>query len=126
MSCTGKKSLAARRRAKNLDLLIEQGATSDLVIIYKEDGVPVSLDGATVHAQFRERISSPTALIDLSVGDGFSLVPAEGKILMVIAPAKTKDLKIFSGVWDMLITFADGSKFRLLKGKWELDRGVTR
>lgn len=128
MSCSSNKAVSARRRSKQLDLYIEQGATFMIPIVYKEDDVPVDLTGATVRSQFREKINSAEPILDLSseVGGGLVITPLEGKIEMTIADDQTEDLKTYKGVWDMLITFANGEKFRILKGNWELDRGVTR
>ena len=128
MSCNSNQAVSARRRSKHLDLYIEQGATFMIPIVYKENDLPVDLTGATVQSQFRERINSAVALLDLSsVPDGgLVITPLEGKIVMTITDEQTKDLKAYKGVWDMLITFPSGEKFRILKGEWELDRGVTR
>ena len=128
MSCNSNQAVSARRRSKRLDLYIEQGATFMIPIVYKEDDLPVDLTGATVRSQFREKINSAVALLDLTSAPGGGLVvtPLEGKIVMTITDEQTQDLKVYKGVWDMLITFPSGEKFRILKGEWELDRGVTR
>lgn len=127
MSC-GTSEVSAQRHSKKLDLLIEQGATFEIPIVYKEDNQPVDLTGATVKAQFRERISSadPVISLDNGVDGGLVVTPLDGKIVMTILPEQTETLKVYKGVWDMLITFADGTKFRILQGNWTLDRGVTR
>ena len=128
MTCTTNTTVSSRRRSKQLDLLIEQGATFSIPIVYKEDNVAVDLTGATVRCQFREKINSAIPLLDLSTdaGEGLVLTPLEGKIVMTITDIQTEDMKIWAGVWDMLITFPSGEKFRILKGHWTLDRGVTR
>ena len=128
MSCSNNKAVSARRRAKQLGLYIEQGTTFSIPIVYKEDDTPVDLTGAVVRSQFREKVNSAAVLLDLDSGPGGGLVitPLEGKIVMTITDAQTSALKVYFGVWDMLITFASGEKFRILKGEWELDRGVTR
>lgn len=128
MSCNSNQAVSARRRSKRLDLYIEQGATFMIPIVYKENDLPVDLTGATVQSQFREKINSAVALLDLTSepGEGLVITPLEGKIVMTITDEQTKDLKVYKGVWDMLITFPSGEKFRILKGEWELDRGVTR
>jgi hypothetical protein len=128
MSCTTNTTVSSRRRSKQLDLLIEQGATFSIPIVYKEDTLPVDLTGATVHCQFREKINSPLALLNLSSGvnGGLVVTALEGKIVMTITGAQTDVMKIWTGVWDMVITFPSGEKFRILKGQWTLDRGVTR
>ena len=128
MSCSNNKAVSARRRAKQLGLYIEQGTTFSIPIVYKEDDLPVDLTGATVRSQFREKIHSNAHLLELtsSPGGGLVVTPVEGKIVMTITDVQTSALRVYAGVWDMLITFANGEKFRILKGDWELDRGVTR
>lgn len=128
MSCTTNTTVSSARRSKQLNLLIEQGATFSIPIVYKEDALPVDLTGATVQSQFREKINSALPLLDLSsaAGDGLVISPLEGKIVMTITGAQTDVIKIWTGVWDMVITFPSGEKFRILKGQWTLDRGVTR
>lgn len=127
MSCNPTSAVSARRRAKRLDLYIEQGADFEIPIVYKEDDVAVDLTGCTVRSQFRERINSADPLIDLSTPDeGLVLDGPAGKITMTISAAQTASLKIYKGVWDMLIIFPDGSLFRILQGAFEISRGVTR
>lgn len=126
MSCN-KKVVSARRRAGQLDLLIEQGATFQIPIVYKQDDLPVDLTGVVAKAQFREKISSLVPAISLeSPDDGLEIVPLEGKIIMTIDAATTAALKAYAGVWDMLLTFPDDTKVRILGGKWTVSRGVTR
>lgn len=126
MSCN-KKVVSARRRAGQLDLLIEQGATFQIPIVYKQDDLPVDLTGVVAKAQFREKISSLVPAISLESPDnGLEIVPLEGKIIMTIDAATTAALKAYAGVWDMLLTFPDDTKVRILGGKWTVSRGVTR
>lgn len=126
MSCN-KKVVSARRRAGQLDLLIEQGATFQIPIVYKQDDLPVDLTGVVAKAQFREKISSLVPVISLESPDtGLEIVPLEGKIIMTIDAATTAALKAYAGVWDMLLTFPDTTKVRILGGKWTVSRGVTR
>lgn len=128
MSCNKTSTVTARRRAKRLDLIIEQGATFEIPIVYKEDDIPFDLTGATVRSQFREKLNAAVPVLDLSTEPNEGLVvdgPA-GKITMTIPAAQSAALKVYKGVWDMLITMPDGTFFRILQGAWELDRGVTR
>lgn len=126
MSC-GKKVISSQQKAGLLDLDIEQGATFTIPIVYKKDGNPVNLTGVSARAQFRERINSAQPVIALTSPDGgLVITPLEGKIVMTIAPAVTAALKVYKGVWDMLLDFPDGSKVRILNGKFKVSRGVTR
>lgn len=127
MSCNN-NTISARRKAGKLNLYIEQGATFLIPFVYKEDGIPVDLTGVTAAAQFREKVSSLAPVISLTSepDGGLEIVPLEGKIVMTISAEITKALKAYGGVWDMLLTMADGSKVRILNGRFEVSRGVTR
>lgn len=126
MSCNTQIA-STRRRAARLDLYIEQGTTFEIPIIYKQDGLPVDLTGVTAHAQLREKVSSLVPLVDLASPDnGLVITPAEGKIVMTMTAAQTQALKVYKGVWDMLLTFSDGTKVRILNGQFTVSRGVTR
>lgn len=126
MSCTPTQTASALRRAKNLNLHLEQGAQFTIPIVYKEGDTVFNFTGATVKCQFREKVSSPTPIVDLSVGSGLTLTPLEGKIVMTVTAAQTAAMTVFKGVWDMLVTLPSGEKFRILTGEWEVSRGVTR
>lgn len=127
MSCNGRQTASSRRRAKRLNLYIEQGADFVLPIVYREDGEPVDLTGATIEAQLREKVNSANALISLGTASGtISIVPLEGRVIMRIDAAQTENFKIYRGVWDMRVTMPDGERFRLLTGEFEVGRGVTR
>lgn len=126
MSCTPTQTASTLRRAKNLNLHLEQGAQFMIPIVYKEGDDVFDFTGATVKCQFREKVSSVTPVIDLELGNGLELTPLEGKIVMTITAQQTAAMAIFKGVWDMLITLPSGEKFRILTGEWEVSRGVTR
>lgn len=127
MSDCQKKTVSARRRAGKLNLYIEQGATFQIPIVYKEDDAPVNLTGAIVKSQFREKVSHNTPLISLgSDSGGIVLDGPNGKITMTITAAQTGALKVYAGVWDMIVTFTNGEVIRILNGSFEVSRGVTR
>lgn len=126
MSCTPTQTASTLRRAKNLNLHLEQGAEFTIPIVYKEGDEVFDFTGADIKCQFREKVSSPTPVVDLSVGSGLELTPLGGKIVMTVTAAQTAALAVFKGVWDMLITLPTGEKFRILTGEWEVSRGVTR
>lgn len=125
--CTDKKTISARRRAGKLNLYIEQGASFEIPIVYKQDDQPVDLTDCIVRSQLREKVSSKDPLINLdSQVGGITLVPTEGKIIMKITATQTAELKVYKGVWDMIIIFPTGEVVRILNGSFEVSRGVTR
>ncbi len=124
MSCNG--SNVVIRKATEVALPIEQGSDFSMVVTYKEDDVVVDLTDATIRSQFREKTNSADALLDLSIGNGITVTPLEGKFKLTISAADTESITALSGVWDLIITLASGAKHRLLKGTWTLDKAVTR
>lgn len=127
MTCNSTPTVGSRRRAKKLNLEIDQGAVFNLPILYREDGVAVDLTGATAAAQFREKINSTSVVIGLTTAAGGLVVDgAAGRITMHIPATVTAALRVYKGVWDMLVTLADGEKFTMLTGEWKVRRGVTR
>lgn len=126
MSCNPNATATSRRSAKKLNLVIDQGMDFRLPVIYREDGVAVDLTDATAEATFREKMNSADSLLVLSPGSGTAIDGVDGRITLSILPAQTADLRIYKGVWDLVITLDGGELFRLLYGNWELRRGVTR
>lgn len=127
MTCD-KKTVSARRRAGKLNLYIEQGATFEIPIVYKQDDQPVDLTGCVIRSQFREKITSKEPVISLGSNPeaGIVIDPLAGKITMKISATQTAELKVYSGVWDMVIAFPNQEVVRILNGSFEVSRGVTR
>lgn len=123
--------------AGRYNLLIEQGATFEVELQYKDsNGVVVDLTGYSGRLQIRPSIGSPTAYLCLSSslnadgtglnfsGSNGSTPPASGSIGVYISAATSSMLTFNTGVYDLEI--ASGSFVtRLLQGNVQLSKEVT-
>jgi hypothetical protein len=123
--------------AGKYNLLIEQGATFELELQYKDsNGVVVDLTGYSGRLQIRPSIGSPTAYLCLSSSlnaDGTGLnfsgsngttPPTSGSIGVYISAMTSSMLTFNTGVYDLEI--ASGSFVtRLLQGNVQLSKEVT-
>jgi hypothetical protein len=123
--------------AGKYNLLIEQGATFELELQYKDsNGVVVDLTGYSGRLQIRPSIGSPTAYLCLSSSlnpDGTGLnfsgsngttPPTSGSIGVYISATTSSMLTFNTGVYDLEI--ASGSFVtRLLQGNVQLSKEVT-
>lgn len=121
--CGGPPTLYSRRRAGKINLVVEQGASFEFPIEYKEDDAPVDLTDCVAVCQFKQRVDQTDVLIQASV---VITNPAQGKMVLNIEPSQTLNLTVFEGVWDLIITFPDERVVRLLEGKFKVSRGVSR
>jgi hypothetical protein len=123
--------------AGRYNLLIEQGATFEVELQYKDsNGVVVDLTGYSGRLQIRPSIGSPTAYLCLSSslqpdgtglnfsGSNGSTPPTSGSIGLYISAATSSLLTFNTGVYDLEI--ASGSFVtRLLQGNVQLSKEVT-
>ena len=123
--------------AGKYNLLIEQGATFELELQYKDsNGVVVDLTGYSGRLQIRPSIGSPTAYLCLSSslnpdgtglnfsGSNDSTPPSSGSIGVYISAITSSLLTFNTGVYDLEI--ASGSFVtRLLQGNVQLSKEVT-
>ena len=123
--------------AGKYNLLIEQGATYQVEIQYKDSaGVAVDLTGYSGKLQIRPSIGSPIAYICLSSSlqpDGTGLnfsgsygttPPTSGSIGIYISAISSSLLTFDTGVYDLEITSGSFTT-RLLQGNVQLSKEVT-
>lgn len=109
------------------DLTIEQGTSFNITFTWSVDGTPVDLTGWDARAQVRSMVTSATALLDLTVGDGITLGDAAGTIALHVPVADTTALPApFEGVWDLELTSGVNTVTRLLEGGVTVTPEVTR
>lgn len=119
--------------AGTYDILIEQGATFEFTgTVQDADGNAIDLTGATLAAQIRKQASDPVLLATLTCA---LLVAASGtfKVSMTAADTAAIDVGQSGGAvrtltlasWDLLITYAGGTKERLLQGVAKISPRVT-
>ena len=114
--------------AGKYDFVIEQGATFDRSLTYKDPaGTPLNLTGYTARMQIRSGVSSPTVLLELTSANGRLVIdPLVGGITIYLEPVDTEGVMWKRGVYDLEIEAPDTSVTRLIEGNIELSREVTR
>lgn len=123
--------------AGKYNLLIEQGATYQVELQYKDsNGIPVDLTGYSGKLQIRPSIGSPTAYLCLSSSlnaDGTGLnfsgsygnnSPVSGTIGVYISAITSSMLTFNTGVYDLEIQ-SGSFVTRLLQGNVQLSKEVT-
>ena len=123
--------------AGRYNLLIEQGATFEIELQYKDsNGVVVDLTGYSGRLQIRPSVGSPTAYLCLSSslqpdgtglnfsGSNGSTPPTSGSIGVYISAATSSLLTFDTGVYDLEIQ-SGSFVTRLLQGNVQLSKEVT-
>jgi hypothetical protein len=116
------------------NITIEQGATFNLVALYRDSGgAIIPLTGWTARMQVRAAFNSPHPLLDLPGTDGtITVTGATGRIEVTIPAEVTAGLSLYgkasaSYVYDLEIAeTATGVVKRLLKGAVTVDAEVTK
>jgi len=110
--------------AGNHDFNIDQGTTWNRIITITQDGAPVNLTGFTARMQLRRTKSQSEAAISLSIGEGITITPLTGDILIELTAAQTASL---SGIYFYDLELVSGPVVsRCLEGKVFLCPEVTR
>ena len=114
--------------AGTYDFYIEQGATYQLVVTWKQpDGTPVDLTGYSARMQFRKTKTSTTVLFSGTTANGvISLGGAAGTVSITIPATSTDDFTFGCGVYDLELESAGGIVTRLIEGDVEVSKEVTR
>ena len=114
--------------AGKYDFYIEQGATFDQEIVWRDsNNSPVNLTGYTARLQIRKSVTATTPILTLTAENGkITLGGSTGKVTLYLAPSDTSPLTAFSGVYDLELQSASGFVTRLLEGQVEISREVTR
>ena len=123
--------------AGRYNLLIEQGATFEIELQYKDsNGVVVDLTGYSGRLQISPSVGSPTAYLCLSSslqpdgtglnfsGSNGSTPPTSGSIGVYISAATSSLLTFNTGVYDLEIQ-SGSFVTRLLQGNVQLSKEVT-
>jgi hypothetical protein len=110
-------------------LKINQGETLNQQVVWKVGSTPapVDLTGCSARMQVRSAVNSPTVLLELSTANGGLVLGGSlGTITFVMNAAATTALTWTQGVYDLEITFADGTVRRLMSGNVQVSPEVTR
>lgn len=110
------------------NITIEQGATFQLHLVYKDSGgTPIDISGYTARMQVRREYSSPTPLLDLNTENGgITLGDATGKVDVVAADTATRAITAKSGVYDLELISPGGVVTRLIGGTVLVTPEVTK
>lgn len=108
-------------------LSIEQNATFTRTFTVKDsNGNPIDLTGATAKVQIKQTYDSPSSVATYTTGAGITMGGAAGTIVLTITAAQTAAMpNSLVGVWDLLITWPDTTKQRLVRGTATVSPGVT-
>ena len=114
--------------AANYDITIEQGATFQLNLIWKDSaGAPIDLTGYTAKMQVRQRYASDDAVLSLSTTAGTIVLGGVAGTINITGPAAdTAAITIKQGVYDVELTSAGGIVTRLIEGCVAISPEVTR
>ena len=113
--------------AGSFDFTIEQGATFNLVMTWKIDGVAVNLTGYTARLQARVDVADTTTVLSMTTaGGGITLGGAAGTITLDQTATQTTALSVGSFVYDLEIISSAAVVTRLLQGELIISAEVTR
>lgn len=105
---------------------INQGATYDIIIIWKPDGSVVDLSSYTAKLHMRSSKESDDILIELTTENGKIVMGVDGQINLLVPAAETKEIEWTDAVYDLLVTSPTGYVSRVIEGKVTVSTGVTR
>jgi hypothetical protein len=110
------------------NLVIRQGETFKLDVIYKNSGSAVDITDWKARMQIRATHTSLVLIADLDNGDigGITLDGDAGKVSILIPADKTAAFSVVDGVYDIELEDPDGVVVRVLQGTTKLDLEVTR
>jgi hypothetical protein len=118
--------------AAKYNIAIEQGATWTLSLVYRLPNVDINTPGAAIDVsgcvaamQIRPTVGG-TTLVSLTETAGITVGDANGRIDVLITEAQTILLTVKKAVYDLYITFLDGTTVRLLEGAVAIDLTVTQ
>ena len=113
--------------AADYDLLIEQGATFELSIVWKDNAdTPIDISGYSARMQIRKTYDTePVISLTSALGGGITLGGVDGTIDITIPATITDDIEIRRGRYDLELELA-GVVTRLIQGAVDISREVTK
>lgn len=114
--------------AATYDILIEQGATFRLNLIWKDgNNTLVNLSGYSARMQIRRRYRDEAILLSLTSANGaIALGGSAGTITITASATGTATLPAKESVYDLELESADGTVTRLIEGGVTITPEVTR
>lgn len=113
--------------AADYDLLIEQGATFELSIVWKDNAdTPIDISGYSARMQIRKTYDTePVISLTSELGGGITIGGVDGTIDITIPATITDDIEIRRGRYDLELELA-GVVTRLIQGAVDISREVTK
>lgn len=119
--------------AGKYDFTIEQGATVDFSITYKDSvGNPINLTNYQARMQLKPDYADNTSVTYLTLssslnadGTGLVITPSSGSIKIFISAQQSDLLTFDTSLYDLEI-YSGSYVFRLMEGNVKLKRSVTR
>jgi hypothetical protein len=109
--------------AQTYNFEINQGTTFSFAMVFYDAGAGlIPLTTATLAAQIRPTAESQAILQEFTVTKG----PSTGRAEFSLTAAQTRNLSFSTAVYDVLVTFADGTALRVAQGSVTLSKQVTR
>lgn len=110
------------------DITIEQGATFQMNLVWKDaGGTPINLTGYSARMQVRRTYRADTAELSLtSPSGGITLGGALGTIAIIATAAQTAAITVLVGVYDLELVDAGGTVTRLIEGAVTISPEVTK
>jgi hypothetical protein len=87
------------------------------------NGVPADLQGASVKMDFREKIDYPVALT-LSTENG-GIIILDPNIGLIKMPPRIVEIPFGHYIYDLQVTYPDGTVKTYITGSWEIVPDVT-
>lgn len=114
--------------AATYDILVEQGATFRLDLVYKDSsGSPIDVSGYTARMQMRRTYDAPTPLLNLTTENGaITLGGVAGTLVVQATPELTRELPAKGGVYDLELVAPSGVVVRLIRGTVSVSPEVTK
>ena len=110
--------------AQTVNFEINQGETFSFAMVFRDASAGlIPLTTATLAAHIRPRAASQEILVDFTVTKDPLQI---GRAVFSLTAAQTRNLRFASAVYDVLLTFADGTALRAAQGTVTLSAQVTR
>lgn len=106
------------------NLEINQGETFSIGLLFKDaSNVAINLTTATILSQIRPSAESNTILAGFTITKDTGVT---GRAVLSLTAAQTQQFTFTDAVYDVLVTFASGTKLRAVQGKVTISKQVTR
>lgn len=108
------------------DINCEQGATFRRELFIRDSaGDLIDLSGYTARMHVRRSVRSDSTIVELTTENEYIIIDNPGKIVLTLPASITAELSD-EGIYDLEIQSDDGIVERVIEGKFNLKREVTR